>query len=324
MAKLLTISIPTYNRARMLAGQFEWFAAEIKGYEAECDLVINDNCSTDDTEQVVAKWTEALGSNVQVTYNRHQKNIGGMANIVHCLNAATGKFVWSLGDDDPIEKGTLSYLVSILKKHEDLSLVLLNGYGRDTNTGKIIHERWFESDSDEPRTNSAREFQHFLSRNMGGVLFISSAVYKTDVVKKALLTWPDTAKNLASQAYWVAYCAVHGTFIVTPKLYTECAMGIGFTDKDPQWMFKMAFMGIPEVYLKLMGVGFSRRFCFSRMVENFRSVNGWRILFGSFKRWFPFTTKGFIFYLSCVGGGVWNFFVLPHAEPLHSEAPKHG
>ena len=269
------------------------------------------------------KWKEALGPQVMLTYNRHEKNIGGMANIVYCLNAATGKFVWSLGDDDPIEKGTLSYLLTTLRKREDLTLLLLNGYGRDVNTNKIVKDRWFESDSDEPRINSAREFQYFLTKNMGGVLFISSVVYRTEHVKNALASWPDSAKNLASQAYWVAFCAVHGSFIVTPKLYTECAMGIGFTDKDPQWMFKMAFMGIPEVYLKLMKVGFSRRFCFSMVLENFRSLNGWRILLGGFKRWFGFAAKGFIFYLSCIAGAIWNMFHLQHASELHREV-EHG
>ena len=62
---------------------------------------------------------------------------------------------------------------------------------------------------------------------MGGVLFISSAVYRTSLLRKAFLTWPDSAKNVASQAYWVAFCAARGSFIVTPSVYTEYAMGTG-------------------------------------------------------------------------------------------------
>lgn len=113
---------------------------------------------------------------------------------------------------------------------------------------------------------------------------------------------------MASQAYWAAYCASKGSFIVTPTKHTECAMGIGFTDKDPQWSFKLLFMAIPEVYLKLMRVGYSKDFCFSMIVRSFKSGGSRRVLLGGFKRWFLFATKGFIFYCRCVTAAAWIVF----------------
>ena len=92
-------------------------------------------------------------------------------------------------------------------------------------------------------------------------MFISSAIYDTKLAKEALQNWPDSHKNLAAQAYWVAYCAAGGGFVVTADLKTECAMGIGFTDKDPKWSFKLQFRDMPEVYLKLMKSGYSKKFC---------------------------------------------------------------
>jgi hypothetical protein len=89
----------------------------------------------------------------------------------------------------------------------------------------------------------------------------------------------------------VAYTANHGPFIVTPKLITECAMGIGFTDRDPQFGFKLRF-GLPEVYLKLMQSGYSRKFCYFSMIENLRSTGDWRILIGSLRRWPYFSARG--------------------------------
>lgn len=298
MSKLLTISIPTYNRAQMLDRQLKWLASELSGNEGDCEIIISDNCSTDNTKDVVDLWKSALSPGISFTYYRNEVNIGGMPNIASCLRKATGKFVWSLGDDDTVQTGTIGYLLSKIKTHSNLSLILLNGFGRDVRTKEVITERFFDSTTDRLSTNSVLEFEHCLENCMGGVLFITSAVYNTKLLHKAFQTWPEASKNLASQAFWVAFCAARGRFIVTPLLYTECAMGIGFTDKDPQWMFKMIFREIPEVYLRLMKSGYSRRFCFLMILRNLRSNNSWRILFGGLRRWPIFATRGFIYYVS--------------------------
>ena len=281
----------------MLDAQLAWLSSELEGFEHECEIIVSDNCSTDKTPDIIDEWKRRFEGRISLTTNRHDHNIGGMANIVYSIGQATSTFVWSLGDDDPIQRGAVPYILGKIKDHPNLSLVLLNGCGRDAATNKILQERWFESTSDRPSHNSASEFEVFLENHMGGVLFISSAVYRTSLVHRAFATWPDSARNLASQAYWVAYCAARGSFIVTPKLFTECAMGIGFTDKDPKWTFNMSFRGIPEVYLRLMRSGYSRWFCFQMMLSNFRSYTAWKVLGGSLRRWPLFAVRGFGYYV---------------------------
>jgi abequosyltransferase len=321
MSKLLTISIPTYNRAQALDKQLMWLSSEITGYEDDCEIIICDNCSTDHTDEILQKWRSILGSRISFTYHSNEENISEMANIVSCLRKATGKFVWSLGDDDLVQNGTVGYLLSKIKEHSDLSVILLNGFGRDMETNKVVTERFFDSTTDGP-TNSASEFEHFLERGLGGVLFISSAVYRTNLIKKAFLTWPDSAKNVASQAYWVAFCAARGRFIVTPSLYTENAMGVGSPDNDPKRIFKMIFCGIPDVYLKLMRSGYSRRFCFSMILQNLRTNNSWRILFGSLRRWPIFATRGFIHYIRGIVIATWLFFAKNGSQELWPEIAR--
>ena len=291
MSKLLTISIPTYNRAGMLQDQLTWLSSEIIGFEKECNIVVNDNCSTDHTDEVVQLWKSGLDPRVDFTYNIHPQNIGGMRNIMSCISAAKGKFVWTLGDDDPIAKGAVSYIINKIKTYEDLALILLNGNGRDKLTNRIIVDRWFNKSSETPYLEGSTDFKYFLKYNMGGVLFISSAVYRAEYAQEALSLWPESHANLAGQAFWVGYTAACGSFIVTPQLFTECAMGIGFTDKDPQFGFKIRF-GLAEVYLKLMQSGYSRKFCYFSMIENLRRTGDWRILLGSLRRWPYFSVKG--------------------------------
>ncbi|HMG92566.1 MAG TPA: glycosyltransferase family 2 protein [Chryseolinea sp.] len=297
MAKLLTISIPTYNRASMLDAQLNWLSAELEGFEDECDIVVSDNCSNDSTADVIANWRRRFEGRISFTTNRNDHNIGPMANIVYCIGQATSKFVWSLGDDDAIERGAIQYIVGKVKEHAHLSLILLNGYGRDVNTNKILQERWFDNTTDKLSIDGASEFETFLEHHMGGVLFISSAVYRTDLVHQAFAVWPDSANNMASQAFWVAYCAARGSFIVTSTLFTECAMGIGFTDKDPKWTLTIAYRAIPEVYIRLMRSGYSRRFCFNMMLHNVKSFSMWRVMAGGIRRWPLFATRGLVYYI---------------------------
>ena len=296
MSKLLTISIPTYNRAGMLLNQLNWLAAELVNLTDQCDIVVHDNASTDNTQQVVEHWKSSLKLPIHFTYIRNNANIGGMANIVACLKHATGKFIWTLGDDDPIANGTVEDILSNIKAYENLGLILLNGRGRDVITGNIKIKQWFHKAINHPSRIDANSFNYFLTNNLGGILFISSTVYRNDLVKEALIAWPDCHKNLAAQAFWVAYCAARGSFIITSKIYTECAMGIGFTDKDPQWTFKMRFLEIPEVFLRLMNQGYNKTFCLFRVLHNIKSKKSVLVMQGSFRRWPMFSLKSALRY----------------------------
>ena len=318
MSKLLTISVPTYNRAELLDRQLAWLASEVTGYEDDCEIIISDDCSNDETQEILQTWRAALAPKISFTYHSNEETIGEMANIVSCLRKASGKFVWSLGDDDSVQNGTIAYLLSKIREHSDLSVILLNGFVRDLRTNKVVTERFFNT-TDRPSTNSVSEFEHFLRTSMGGVPFISSAVYCTKLLKKAFLAWPDSAKNLASQTFWMAFCAARGSFLVTPPLYTECTTRIGFTGRDPKWIFKMIFYWVPDVYLRLMQSGYSRRFCFSMILLNLRSSNSWGILFGSLKRWPIFATRGFFHYIRGIAIATWLCFKKNGRQELFGE-----
>ena len=40
--RLLTIAIPTYNRAQLLDRQIEWLSQAIRGYEDDCEVLEKD------------------------------------------------------------------------------------------------------------------------------------------------------------------------------------------------------------------------------------------------------------------------------------------
>jgi abequosyltransferase len=300
MNKLLTISIPTYNRAALLDKQLAWLATAIKNFESECEIIISDNCSTDNTQEVIKKWQPIFNNTVFIV-NRNTHNIGLMPNIAFCIQAASGKYVWTVGDDDPIQERTLGYLITTLKQHPNLTLMFLNCSGRDKRTNKIIVEHWFKSNTNEPAINGRNVFQRYLQESFGGVLFITAVVYKTELVQRALKTWPTSTKNLASQAYWTGFCALHGSIFVTPDNYLECTMHASSLEENPRWSLMMRYVYIPEVYLNLLNIGYSPKFCQQMILQNFFQMSDWKILLGAFRRWPMLATNIIITYFKLVG-----------------------
>ena len=300
MKKLLTIAIPTYNRAALLDKQLAWLAIAIKGFESECEIVISDNCSTDNTPGVVKKW-QSVFSNTVFIANRNRENIGLMPNIGFCLQTASSKYVWTVGDDDPIQERTLAHVVNTIKKNPSLNLMFLNCCGRDHHTNKILVKHWFASDSDEIITNSKPVFEQYLQNSFGGVLFMTATIYKTELVQQALQQWTTSCKNLASQAYWTGFCAAQGNVIVTQDNYLECTMHASSLEENPRWSLMMRYVYIPEIYLKLLNLGYSTKFCQRMILENIFKLSDWKILLGAFRRWPILATNIIISYFKLLG-----------------------
>ena len=91
------------------------------------EILISDNCSPDDTADVVRKYASSAPLFKSV---RNAENIGSDANIAQCFNLARGAYVLLLGDDDILIDGTLASLSSHLRA-KAYGVVCLRPYGYD-------------------------------------------------------------------------------------------------------------------------------------------------------------------------------------------------
>ena len=289
MNKLLTIAIPTYNRAELLNKQLTWLSQAIKGFESECEILVSDNCSTDHTQSIISKWQSIL-NNITFKSNKNPENIGVMRNIIYCLSAATTKYVWTIGDDDPIQERAVAYVINKIKQTEDLSLLFLNFSGRNKITGepvhppKIVGNRWFDVDSEDDKGDGKAIFEYCFAKSVGAVIFLTATVYRTDLVKRALQIWPTASNNWISLAYLAGYCAANGKIIVTKDIYLECIVGVSYWQKEPQSALLMQYKHLPEVILKLQENGYSKQFYCRMMLNNFKEVN-LKVFLGALRRW---------------------------------------
>ena len=128
---LLTVAIPTYNRAANLE-----FALSrlLKQRNERIEFLISDNCSSDNTCEVVKKYQNEYSD---LRYRRNDENVGAARNYIECYNNAKGKFVYLLADDDVLLDGALEQITSFLDAHSDISILYLNHvFFRDVYEGE--------------------------------------------------------------------------------------------------------------------------------------------------------------------------------------------
>jgi glycosyltransferase involved in cell wall biosynthesis len=114
MTYLLTIAIPTYNRAIFLAKQLERLKNQIQNH-GNVEILICDNCSSDNTK-LIAQSFKQFSSNV--TYIQQERNIGLDGNILSCYENAKGKYIWFLSDDDIIFDDAVSRVCDFISSQE--------------------------------------------------------------------------------------------------------------------------------------------------------------------------------------------------------------
>lgn len=105
---LLSIAIPTYNREVCLKFLLESICSQVTETQARrLEVVVFDNCSTDQTKQVVERF---LPGRSYLAYVRNERNIGADNNFVKAFFAARGKYLWIIGDDELLFDGAIPWV----------------------------------------------------------------------------------------------------------------------------------------------------------------------------------------------------------------------
>src|ERR1017187_576852 len=115
--ELLSICIPTYNRARLLQQILGVLGGQIKAAGADNVVIyISDNGSSDTTPQVVEEFQKQTG--LKVVYSRNPTNLGISKNLLKVMAMGKGRFVWTLGDDEIVADNAVANLVKVLRERD--------------------------------------------------------------------------------------------------------------------------------------------------------------------------------------------------------------
>lgn len=139
---LLTIAIPTYDRASFLDLCLKRISEEIARLNTyqRClvKVYVSDNASPDDTPGVIARY-QAQWPGVFEAVRNHE-NIGPDLNVAQCYESAITPYVWIVGDDDVLLPGGLGMVLDVILR-EEFDILYVNNY-------------WFkEHYTEKPRRN---------------------------------------------------------------------------------------------------------------------------------------------------------------------------
>jgi glycosyltransferase involved in cell wall biosynthesis len=133
---ILSICIPTYNRDTIL---YNLLNKLIKCPSKEIEIVVSDNASKDKTKELVGSIKDP-----RIKYYRNKKNLGFDANLLKLVDRANGDFLFFTGDDDDIEDDIFPWIVDIIKKNSNLSLIIGSSYDK-----RFKEKRYFKKFNNE-------------------------------------------------------------------------------------------------------------------------------------------------------------------------------
>jgi abequosyltransferase len=274
MAVMLTIGLPTFNRARWLEAQLAWLSRARQGLESEVEILISDNCSTDGTPDVISRW-RANHSDKNIKVNRNLSNIGAVRNIVACIKASKAPHVWVVGDDDVIDDRALRTVVGTLQKEPELALLVLNFSSRDIHSGEILFERCFNQICDDSiKPNGKALFEQCLRNDSrwGGLALTTALIYQTDLAHRALQAWPAGLDNLTVQLFITGFCAREGSTLFTKDVYLECTAGSHHFLENKQALFSFRSAEMAEAFEMLARLGYSPAVCKQRILDRLPEI----------------------------------------------------
>ncbi|HLY67504.1 MAG TPA: glycosyltransferase family 2 protein, partial [Chloroflexota bacterium] len=133
----LSILVPTYNRSKLLAECLDG----ILSTQVDCEVLVRDDASTDDTAEVMAGY---VARDPRVTYVRNAVNQGGN-NQFNLLTAdASGEYLTVMPDDDLPMPSNYDKKVAILDAHPEVGFVYSFRGLRHLDTGQIMYPRRVE------------------------------------------------------------------------------------------------------------------------------------------------------------------------------------
>ncbi len=130
---LLTIAIPTFNRAAQLQGLLRALESQVAGVP-DVEVLVSDNASPDSTPEIIASAAASFRrAGAVLRAFRQPSNIGSDANFAFCFAQASGHFFWMCGDDDLIVPDAVAKVLQLLQTPggtvAELDMIYATSYG---------------------------------------------------------------------------------------------------------------------------------------------------------------------------------------------------
>ncbi|MDR1764352.1 MAG: glycosyltransferase [Dysgonamonadaceae bacterium] len=180
----ISVIIPVYNGERFIGEAIE---SILNQTFTDFELIIVNNCSTDSTAAVVARYNDP-----RIIYVENEKNMGVIFSLNRGLSMSSGKYIARIDADDIALPRRLQIQYDYMEKHPEIGVLGSSVESFDNNTGKSQRVDFALTDK------AIRAFTFFQSPfNQPSVIFRKS------VLDENGLKYPEGYYLAEDYSFWV-------------------------------------------------------------------------------------------------------------------------
>ena len=172
---LISICIPAYNAEKFIKKTIESVLSQ--SYQ-HIEIVITDDCSKDQTVDVISSFTDK-----RIKFYQNEKNLGVEGNWNKALKLATGKYCKMMGADDILYPNCLEEQLKIIDNPDNANVVLVTSHKNVINQdGKLIMTRKFPGSGKYKGIKALKKSLHRGTNVIGEPV---SGLFRKEVLEKS-------------------------------------------------------------------------------------------------------------------------------------------
>lgn len=241
--KLLSIGIPTYNGCDSLKKNLENIIKILKEFKLEekINIVVSDNCSTDQTESVCRVY----GNLDNFFYFKNNENIGYDRNVDNVINKSNSDYVWLLSDDDTINH-RINEIYKILEdtKPQYMFVNFENEIVLDSGDENVLYAEYTD-------INDFFENEKF-----------KNGLISSNIVKSSC--WKSYEMSKYFDKYWIHFAYLINVFVqeknIKTNIFYPYALVQHLTDKNNRGNWYNSDKNL-LIHIKLLEILYELNFC---------------------------------------------------------------
>jgi len=257
----ISICIPTYNGEEYVLETLEYVADAIKSNN-DIELIINDDCSTDRTYEILKKFEK---TNTFTKVFKNDRNMGMDINFTNTVNHSSGIYVWLLGQDDYISEKAIIKAKKILNDN-DVSFIYWNYFffssfnNKDFKDSLTTNDEAYYKDSDS-FFREIKDAPSFLGAN-----FMKKEYYDNTDISKYFCTY------YVQMGVWLENIKNGNIFVVGNSEYIGCRMPENsWKTESPQMKLDTAIGNLYTYYVN-SNLSSGHRYVFNLHKRRFEKV----------------------------------------------------
>lgn len=262
MEPLLSICIPTYNRSLKLEKLLYFLDSEVKKIDInKIEILIGNNNSTDDTEEIILNFTKKIKPAYSFRYYKNEINLGLVGNLFELCKKSTGTYIWWVGDDDLYHADIVRTVLETLNK-KDYSFIFINHCGYKNNINDNTGFKTAINNVD--CLKETKDVLLDIYENSGTTLmYISATIHKRSNILQFLEE--KHTINLATPFYLSFYSGSKGPTKIIPEILIDNVWGdTSWSDKSIQ----VFCFQVPKVLWEIIRLGYSHK----RIIKNLLKI----------------------------------------------------